>query len=407
MHASKLHLVRLPALLLCISALVSCLALDVELEFVENPEIISQIIDQTTDLYSEIEPLKLSPEITALIDSYLSPRDSVMQRLEKLQDILYSDNYFAMQYSAAKTHTAIEAFEAREGNCLSVMNLYVAMARYAGLRANFQTVAVQPNWDLHGNLLVLSQHINATGRVSGGGRRYYVVDFTPEIELQKLTSSIISDQQARALYFNNLAVEAMIDNDFEQALLYFKNALFLDSKESIIWNNVGATYSRMGNKQFAEYSYQHAFNNDNTNVTAINNLVKFYRRAGNDSLVSQYKKAAERFNSRNPYYHFAQGNIAFSNNDMETAETSFRRAIRLKQVEPDFSIALAAVYQAMGEVDRAAELYASAQGLIAQNAEIYQPSSQKVRIIDKDSILDSILRSHSPGFSILLAPGQR
>jgi len=392
---------------LCISALVSCLALDVELEFVENPEIISQIIDQTTDLYSEIEPLKLSPEITALIDSYLSPRDSVMQRLEKLQDILYSDNYFAMQYSAAKTHTAIEAFEAREGNCLSVMNLYVAMARYAGLRANFQTVAVQPNWDLHGNLLVLSQHINATGRVSGGGRRYYVVDFTPEIELQKLTSSIISDQQARALYFNNLAVEAMIDNDFEQALLYFKNALFLDSKESIIWNNVGATYSRMGNKQFAEYSYQHAFNNDNTNVTAINNLVKFYRRAGNDSLVSQYKKAAERFNSRNPYYHFAQGNIAFSNNDMETAETSFRRAIRLKQVEPDFSIALAAVYQAMGEVDRAAELYASAQGLIAQNAEIYQPSSQKVRIIDKDSILDSILRSHSPGFSILLAPGQR
>lgn len=400
MLASKPHPVRLPALFFCLSSLVGCLAIDVELEFTENPEIISQIIDQTTDRYSEIELLKLSPEITALIDGYLRPRDSELERLEKLQDILYSDDYLAMRYSDARTHTAIEAFEAREGNCLSVMNLYVAMARYAGLRANFQTVAVQPNWDLRGNLLVLSQHINATGRFSI--RRHYVVDFTPEIALQKLTSSVISDQQARALYFNNLGVEAMIDDDFEQALLYFKNALFLDSHESIIWNNIGATYNRMGNLEFAEYSYQKAFSNDNTNASAINNLVKFYRQTGNEKLVLQYERATERFNNRNPYYHFAQGNLAFNNKDLESAESSFRRAIRLKEMEPDFTIALSAVYQAMGDISRAAELYESAQELIAQNAEIYQPSSQKIRIIDRDSIL----RSSSPGISIL-APGQR
>lgn len=104
------------------------------------------------------------------------------------------------------------------------MNLYVAMARYVNLDANFQTVEVQPNWDRRGNLLVLNQHINASGRIRGA--RSYVVDFTPEISLHQLTSSIVSDQVARSLYFNNLGVEELIQGNLEKAVVYFKNALF-------------------------------------------------------------------------------------------------------------------------------------------------------------------------------------
>lgn len=377
-----------------------CFAIDLDLAIEEDAELYRQVIAQTEDVFAEIDPLYINDEIKQFVDANISYRDTDEDRVAKLQDILYGEEFLNVQYSDEKTFTAVEAFNARAGNCLGVMNLYIAMARYAGVEARFQTVDVQPSWDRRGDLLVLSQHINATGRFSV--RRKYIVDFTPEIALQQLTSSIVSDQEARALFFNNLGVEELIAGNTEQALVYFKNSLFLNPESAISWNNVGTTYNRLGNKSLAEYSYRMAFSQDQSNATAISNLAKFYRRNGDARLAREYELAIERFNKQNPYYHFAQGKIALLGTDLNAARNSFRRALRLKREEPDFYFALAEVYAAMGEAAEAEELVASANALLVQNEEIYQPSTEKVRIIDADTIL----RSTSPGLSIILPGGQ-
>lgn len=409
MNSLSLHRIRISRGLevkswLCLRALcllslcftmAACRNIDLESAFVGNQEIYDQIVDQDEDAFAQIDPLLLSNEIKALIDSAIDPRDGEETRVEKLQEVLYGEDQLAITYSDVKTHTAIEAFNAREGNCLSVMNLYVAMARYANVDAQFQTVDVQPNWDRRGDLLVLSQHINATGKFNV--QRRYVVDFTPEIALQQLTSSVVTDLQARALYFNNLGVEELIAGNDDESLVYFKNSLFLDAEQSITWNNIGTTYNRLGNPEFAEYSYQKAFELDGRNATAVNNLVKFYRRMGKSSLAREYEIAIERFNNRNPYYHFALGNVAYSQNDLRAARIAFRKALSLKKEEPDFYSALAKVYLDMGDMEQAIKFADSAEKLIALNAEIYVPSEQKVRIIDSSSIL----RDSSPGLSII------
>lgn len=376
--------------------LSSCTAIDLDTTFTLDQDLQNQIIDQSSDLFIEIEPLYLSGEIKQLLDEVIKPWDSEIERVEKIQDILYGQDYLGITYSDQKTHTAVEAFHARQGNCLSVMNLYIAMARYLNLDADFQTVAVKPNWDRRGGLLVLSQHINATGRFNAQKR--YVVDFTPEIALQQLTSSIVTDLEARALFFNNLGVEALISGDYEVALKYFKNSLFLDSEQSITWNNIGATYNRLGNSRYTEYTYQKAFDLDNRNATAVNNLSKFYRNRGELRLAREYEKAIERFNKKNPYYHFAIGSLAFADENLPKARLAFTRALKLKEEEPDFYAALARVYLAMGDIEEARRYTESALRLIALNEEIYVPSSLKVRIIDTNTIL----RDASPGISILM-----
>lgn len=394
---------RLPGVLVVAAAVMllgGCTGIDLETNFIEDEEIHRLIIDQDSDNYAEIDPLYISDEVKQFVDAYIDARDDDEERVDKLQDLLYGEDHLYVQYSDKKTHTAMEAFNAREGNCLSVMNLYIAMARYAEVDANFQTVDVQPSWNMRGDLLVLSQHINATGRFTA--RRRYVVDFTPEIALQKLTSEVTTDQIARALYFNNLGVESMIAGQAQQALRYFKNSLFLDPESSIGWNNTGSAYSRLGNTQFAEYSYRMAFNHDESNATAINNLAKFYRKNGNQRLAAEYERAVQRFNNRNPYFHYTQGSLAFLDKDFEAARVSFRRAIRLKEQEPDFYIALALTYLELGDVERAQTYNESAERILAQNQEIYQPSSRKVRIIDSSTIM----RSSTPGISII-APGGR
>jgi len=377
-------------------ALTSCSAIDLDTTFTLDQDLQNNIIDQYSDQFIEIEPLYLSDEIKTLLDDVIKPYDGEVTRVEKIQDILYGQDYLAITYSDQKTHTAVEAFHAREGNCLSVMNLYIAMARYLKVDAVFQTVAVQPNWDRRGDLLVLSQHINATGRFNAQKR--YVVDFTPEIALQQLTSSIVTDVEARALYFNNLGVEALIKSDYEGALKYFKNSLFLDPKKSIVWNNIGTTYNRLDNSEYAEYAYQQSFDLDNRNATAVNNLAKFYTNRGDLRLARKYEKAIERFNKKNPYYHFAVGSLAFADENMYQARLSFSRALKLKEEEPEFYMALAQVYLALGDIEEARRYAESAQRLIALNDEIYVPSSQKIRIINSNTIL----RDSSPGISIVM-----
>jgi len=395
---NRLTLLTLTRFLLLLAAvsLSACVGIDLETGFVRQEAMHARVIDQDRDHYPQIEPLALDAEIEAMLAKHVDRGASVERRVEKLQELLYSEEYLNMQYSDVKTHTASEAFRAREGNCLSVMNLYVAMARHVGVDANFQTVRVRPTWDRRGDMLVLSQHINATGRF--GVQRRYVVDFTPEIALQQLTANTVSDEEARALYFNNLGVESLVADDLDQAVSYFKNALFLDAELSIAWNNIGAAFRHQGKLELAEYSYQMAFTADDSNASAINNLVKLYRAQGKTRLAREYEQAIQQVNELNPYYHFAVGSLAYGQDDLDTARLAFRRALRLKEVEPDFYLALAQVYRDLGYTGEAEDLVHTAEALLAQNAEIYRPSNERMRVIDSREIL----RYGSPGVNIII-----
>lgn len=380
--------------------LASCAAIDLETDYEFDPALYAQVIDQTSDNYPEIDPLSLDDEIKQWLHENMEVEGRGEEYLvSTLQDLLYSEDHLNIQYSDAKTHTAIEVFQAREGNCLSVMNLYVAMARYVGLDASFQTVEVQPSWDRRGDLLVVSQHINATGRLSA--RQYYVVDFTPEIALQSMTESIVSDAVARSLYFNNLGVEALVAGETDEALAYIKNALFIDPANSFAWNNLGTAYRRLNNEELAEFSYHFSFNLDNTNATAINNLAKLFRAQGDEERAGRYASVIDRFNQRNPYFQYAQGRRAYERGNFESARSYFRRAIRLKPFEPSFHTGLAMAYVQLGELNLARDAREEAENVLAANSEIYRPSDRRLRIFDRNSILNT----SSPGLTIQLRRG--
>lgn len=380
--------------------LAGCAAIDLETDYEFDPALYAQVIDQTSDNYPEIDPLSLDDEIKQWLHENIEVEGRGEEYLvSTLQDLLYGEEHLDIQYSDAKTHTAIEVFHAREGNCLSVMNLYVAMARHVGLDASFQTVEVQPSWDRRGDLLVVSQHINATGRLSA--RQYYVVDFTPEIALQSMTESIVSDAVARSLYFNNLGVEALVAGETGEALAYIKNALFIDPANSFAWNNLGTAYRRLDNEELAEFSYHFSFNLDNANATAVNNLVKLFRARGDEERAGRYASVIDRFNRRNPYFQYAQGRRAYELGNFESARFHFRRAIRLKPYEPSFHTGLAMAYVQLGELDLARDARIEAENVLAANSVIYRPSDRRLRIFDRSSILNA----SSPGLTIQLRGG--
>ena len=363
--------------------LTRCASIELESEFLHDNELQARVLDQTSDAFADIDPLFLSDELKEQLDSYIGYVRDDRKRVELLQNFLYDEANLGIIYSAEKTHTAMELYNARSGNCLSAMNLYVAMARHLGIEARFQRVDVQPSWDKRGGLLVLSQHINATGRFDQTIR--YVADFTPEIALQQLTSKVISDTQARALYFNNLGVEALVAHNYEGAIAYFKNALFLDPENAIAWNNVGAAFNRIGDRALAQYSYRTALALDGSSATAIANLAKFYHAQGDTRRARAYELAIERFNAMNPYYHYAQGHVAYGEGDLALARKAFERALALKEEEPDFYVALGRIYFEQGDLVAARKLSREAEELVLLNEEIYRPSNSRLRVLERES----------------------
>lgn len=364
--------------------LTRCASIELESEFLHDNELQARVLDQTSDAFADIDPLFLSDELKEQLDSYIGYVRDDRKRVELLQDFLYDEANLGIIYSAEKTHTAMELYNARSGNCLSAMNLYVAMARHLGIEARFQRVDVQPSWDKRGGLLVLSQHINATGRFDQTIR--YVADFTPEIALQQLTSKVISDTQARALYFNNLGVEALVAHNYEGVIAYFKNALFLDPENAIAWNNVGAAFNRIGDRALAQYSYRTAFELDGSSATAIANLAKFYHAQGDTRRARAYELAIERFNAMNPYYHYAQGHVAYGEGDLALARKAFERALALKEEEPDFYVALGRIYFEQGDLVAARKLSREAEELVLLNDEIYRPSNSRLRVLERGNL---------------------
>ncbi len=370
----------------------------IEREYVFDPVLYARAIDLTSDRFPEIDPLYLSDEIKHYVDDRVGKEPRSDKYLATvLQELLYDENRLNIRYSDEQTYTATEVFHARRGNCLSVMNLYVAMARHVGLDASFQTIKEVPAWDRRSDLLVLSQHINATGRI--GPREYYVADFTPQIALQRNTEDVVSDEAARALYFNNLGAEAMFAGDAEQGLAYIKNALFIDSGNSEAWNNLGAAYLRLDDGAMAEFGFHYALETDDSNVNTMNNLAKFYRMRGENERASRFERAAESFNQANPYFHFDGGLNAYAEGGYESARKFFGRAIKLHPFEADFHLALERAYIGLGEPGSAREARQAAETMLAASEDSAEVRAYKLRFFERrfNRIdLRSILRSSTP-----------
>ena len=154
----------------------------------------------------------------------------------------------------------------------------------------------------------------------------------------------------------------------------------------------------------AEFSFHYALETDRSNVNAMNNLAKFYRRGGDDKRAVGFERAAEKLNQRNPYFQFDRGMDAYVAGDYEAARTFLRRAIELHRYEVDFHLALARTYQHLGASGLAADARETAESMLASNADADADRirAHKLRFFERGFIhidRESILRPASPGHS--------
>jgi Flp pilus assembly protein TadD len=318
-----------------------------------GPELLVEIrggsspIDDADSAQELLDVLALNDEMKAFVDERIDPGWRTTRRLSELRNLLFSPELFAIEYESGNTKTAVETYESGSGNCLSMTNLFIALARYSGLDANYHLVKARPEWDHAGNVLIWTQHINSTGVLRSGEN--YVLDFLPDRRVLREDMATVSDRYALAIFYNNLAAEAILDKQNAKALELLRTAIRLEPGISDVWNNMGATQRRLGRTDLAKASYQEAIYLDSYNNTAMSNLSRILFAEGDEELGRYYRDRVSRYRLNNPYYRYASARLALFAKDYEKAREELNAAILLKNDDASFFIALAKAYEGLGD----------------------------------------------------------
>ena len=276
-------------------------------------------------------------------------------RFRALMRRLVENKFFIDQYDAGATYGAQETFSRRKGNCVSYTTMFVALAREAQLHATFQLIRAKPTWDVESGYLIRNNHINVfvedviiPGYTEGG----ITVDFNLVRPDDDADAVEISDQYASSLYYGNLAVDFLHKKEYAKAFAYLKRGILTESVNLDLWVNLGALYNILGAPELAEQSYKVALQINEYDQTAIAGMARSLEHQGRLEAGAVYAAQAERYQRKNPYYHYAMAYQAFNNQMFDEALVAVKQAISLKK-RPKFYALQAAVFRKLGDEELA------------------------------------------------------
>ncbi|NKB99669.1 MAG: hypothetical protein GKR90_14400 [Pseudomonadales bacterium] len=336
---------------------------------------------------AEIEPavsadlLKMSDEMHAFIAARKILDSTIpYTRFRRLMAGLVDGGYFSNHYRADGTYSAQQTFASAEGNCLGYTNMFIALARAAGLNASYQLIENYPAWDVNAGQLVRNNHINVIVDEIGLAGRYtaeLVVDFNivqPDADFARPT--LVSDAFAEALYHINLAIDELNVGDLEGSFAQLKRAALSDPENKFVWNNLGVFYSRLGKSEVAQQAYEVALSIDNRDKSALAGMVVSLTAQGQLAEAAEFERRVYWYQRRNPYYHYARANLAFEKEDFDEALVAIEQAIDLRGNDARFFAFRAATAGELGD-DR---LMRRSETLAAKYQKSNSPAPEKVNV---------------------------
>lgn len=291
--------------------------------------------------------LGLSDEMKAFVDGTLAAQATDDDRAWALAWSMLDPNILDFEYTPRDTLTASEAFRLRRGNCLAFSNMFVAMARYAGIDTWYREVQADPEWTSIDETLLVSRHVNAAAVFRGNE---YVIDVSGRPVRPKERHRVLSDREAEAQFYNNLGADALVVNDLPLAHAWFRKAIETRRGQGYAWSNLGVVLKRNGQVEDAIAAYRTALALDSRNSVAMNNLFALYEELGDMEKAAEMQERVERNRRRNPFYLHHLAEVAFAEGDYEEAMRQARRAIRLQKQEYRFHYTLAQLRYRTGDI---------------------------------------------------------
>lgn len=297
----------------------------------------------------------LSPRMREFLDTRILPDVETHGRRGALMAAFYADGKLKLEYDAEMTRNAAQAFDARSGNCLSLVLMTASFAKALGLSVRYQDVMVEETWGRDGHTYFSIGHVNVTliDRGFGHDDAETTMDFLPPRDLRNQRTRPVSEQMVIAMYMNNRAVESLVRGQLDDAYWWARGAIVQEPQFLNAYNTLGAVYERRGMAARAEALFAYVLEREPRNVSVMSNLVATLNAQGRRAEASVWEHILQKRDPNPPFSYFKRGIEAMDAHEYARARDLFAREVDRSADYHEFHYWLARAYIGLGDIAQA------------------------------------------------------
>lgn len=367
-----------------IVSLVGCQTNDVVIQQVEvkKPPFTGW---QLTDLESpDIIPVEdifaLTPQQIEDFKAYFfAPKNADVEAHVRLYNYL-DDLLYAFDYRG-DTFIANTALQNKAGNCMSLAIVTSALANVANLQVRYQRVNTAPIYRRFDNVMTLSAHVRSHIYAPITDlkpdeivliRPKVVVDYFQEDS--NVSGDFLEETAFLSMYYQNIAGDALIEQDLALAYANLKAAMALDPDNPETLNTLGVLHRALGMDDSAERIYEYALNNTKGSLNVLSNYAVLLQDQGRVTELQNLEKQLLNIDDDNPYRWFDVANQQFAKQNYRTALRYFKRSVKTAPYLHEGYFGMAKSYYRMGRWLDASENIRKATELAftSDEANLYQ-----------------------------------
>lgn len=307
---------------------------------------------------TEEEIFHLDKEAINFVKKTVNPIDDPIDRMESLVRSIFGRSKFNLLYMGSANTTAMETFNNKAANCLSMSIMTYSLAKHAGFSVRFQDIQIPEYWTRREGYSLLNGHVNlklvpkSSSSVIHLLTNGYEVDFDPQDTRKHFKKNYVGKNTIMSMFYNNKGADAILNKSYSKAYAYFRQAALVDPDFESTWVNMGILYRIHGLFESAELSYKQALYLDDENLTAWENLAFLYDFTGRHEEAASIESKVDRRRDDNPFYHFILGEQEFEEGNVQLALKHYRDALRLDKSKHEIYFGLAKAYAHLGDVTR-------------------------------------------------------
>jgi len=277
---------------------------------------------------------------------------------KQLVDKVLKRDYGLFDYDNSFTRTASQTLSMGQGNCLSMVIMTAAIAKYLSIEFKIHDVKTAPVWDRDGGLYLINGHVNISLKNTPFSRSptsyvflgtgYVTLDFIVNVTRRNLSTIQINEQQLGARYFVNLAADAMVKQRWDLAYWLLRQSIEQHSTYAPAWNSLAVVYRRNNLEELAEQTYKYAMSLDKNNINVVANYALLLEQQGRYDELFEVERRLGLFELNNPYRYFDQADLAFAQQNFKQALSLYKKAIKLSPFVDAFHFGLFRTYMALG-----------------------------------------------------------
>jgi tetratricopeptide (TPR) repeat protein len=276
----------------------------------------------------------LSPAMKQYLRADMAEVLSTKGEQRGLVDALYNRNQLKLVYDAELTRNAAQTFNARAGNCLSLVIMTAAFAKELGVPVQYQSVLMGDFWSRAGDMYIASSHVNMMLGDPQFGKKVVdertqplTIDFLPQEDLHGQRLRIIDEHTIVAMYMNNRAAESLAEGKVDDAYWWARAAIQQDPKFLSGYNTLGVVYLQHGNLQQADQLLSHVLAIEPDNTLVMSNLVRVYNNEGRVEDATTLARKLQSLEPDPPFYFFNLGLADMRKGDYRAAKAQFEKEL--------------------------------------------------------------------------------